>query len=295
MTAQALLFKISLILDPATKLGQKFNDSTAAITLTSASNASPIVIVTATNHGLVSGNQVYITGVATNTAANNTGSNPNWTITYISATSFSLDNSTGNGSGTGGTATPSLVGSVDGASFSRQRILDIYNQARMALFQAMDNALGLEEKITAISGTVIKTTGASNLTFTSGVASKPSGYLQTIRLTKSDGTQITVLPMSLYRQLKDKISATNLMVFEYGTTFESPDTATPLPPNGTNTYILWYFGISNFTLSDILGNTTVESFNENYYPIIIELAQAIASEQGTIAVNALAQKLIGVK
>jgi len=84
------------------------------------------------------------------------------------------------------------------------------------------------------------------------------------------------------------------MVFDYGTYFEGPSTSTTIMPNAA-TYILRYYGISNFTLSDILGNTTVESFNENYYPIIIDLAQAIASEQGTIAVNALAQKLIGVK
>ena len=291
MTALQLLFKINLILDPATKLGQKFNDSTAAISLTSASNASPIVIVTATNHGLVSGNQVYITGVATNTAANNTGSNPNWTITYVSATSFSLDNSTGNGSGTGGTATPALVGSVDGASFPRQRILDIYNQARMALFQAMDNVLSLEEKIIAISGTVIKKT---DLTFTSASAPKPTGFIQAIYLTDVSGDQITILPLSVFRELKDRHSVSNRMVFDYGTVFEAPSTSTTIIPNAA-TYILRYYGISSFTLSDILGGTTVETFNENYYPIIIELAQAIASEQGTIEVNALAQKLIGAK
>lgn len=291
MTAQQLLHRIQLVLDPATKNGQKFNDSTASISLTSASNASPIVIVTATNHGLVSGNQVYITGVATNTAANNTGSNPNWTITYINATSFSLDNSTGNGVGTGGTATPSLVGSVDGASFSRQRILDIYNQSRMALFQAMDNVFGLEEKIVAISGTVIKKT---DLTFAAGVASKPSGFIQAVYLTDVSGDQITILPQSLFRQLKDRHSVSNRMVFDYGTFFEAPSTSTTIMPNAA-TYILRYFGIDNFTLAQILAGTAVETFNENYYPIIIELAQAIASEQGTIEVNALAQKLIGAK
>lgn len=292
MTAQALLFKIQLLIDPATKNGQKFNDATAVLTVAGASNATPIVITTSANHGLVTGNQVYVTGVGGNTNANNTGANPNWTITKITDTTFSLDNSSGNSAWTsGGSVYPSLVGSVDGAAFARQRILDIYNQARMALFTAIDNSMDVSEKITAISGTVIKKT---DFTFASGVATKPTGYIQTVKLTDVNGAEITVLPLSLYRQLKDRISTTNRMVFDYGTTFESPDVATPIPPDAA-TYVLRYYGITDFTLSDILGNSTVETFNINYYPIIIELAQAIASEQGTIAVNALAQKLIGAK
>jgi len=60
-------------------------------TVTNATNASPIVI-TSTAHGLTTGTRVTITGVVGNTAANGT-----FVITNVSADTFSLDGSTGNG------------------------------------------------------------------------------------------------------------------------------------------------------------------------------------------------------
>jgi hypothetical protein len=68
--------------------------------VTGASNASPIVITTALAHGLKTGQQVAIASVGGNTAANG-----DWTVTRLSATTFSLDGSTGSGAYTsGGTA-----------------------------------------------------------------------------------------------------------------------------------------------------------------------------------------------
>lgn len=64
----------------------------------SSTNASPIVVTDA-SHGLATGDQVTVIGHATNTAANGT-----WTVTRVSANTFSLDGSTGNGVG-GGTGT----------------------------------------------------------------------------------------------------------------------------------------------------------------------------------------------
>lgn len=61
--------------------------------ITSSTNASPIV-VTATAHGYSTGDIVTIFGHATNTAANGT-----WTVTKVTADTFSLDGSTGNGVG----------------------------------------------------------------------------------------------------------------------------------------------------------------------------------------------------
>lgn len=59
--------------------------------VTGATNASPIVITSA-GHGLTTGTRVTITGVVGNTAANGT-----FVITNLSANTFSLDGSTGNG------------------------------------------------------------------------------------------------------------------------------------------------------------------------------------------------------
>src|SRR5262249_52402017 len=64
--------------------------------ITDASNTAPIVITSA-NHALTSGQQVVISGVIGNTAANNNfPANPaTWTITVIDANTFSLTGSTG--------------------------------------------------------------------------------------------------------------------------------------------------------------------------------------------------------
>lgn len=61
-------------------------------TVTGATNASPIVITTAVPHGIVTGDQVVVSGVTGNTAANGT-----FIITSLSATTFELNGSSGNG------------------------------------------------------------------------------------------------------------------------------------------------------------------------------------------------------
>lgn len=70
-------------------------------TITGASNAAPIVI-TDVAHGLETGDKVYVTGVGGNTAANNTYGTPHWTITKLTADTFELNGSTGNGAYTAG-------------------------------------------------------------------------------------------------------------------------------------------------------------------------------------------------
>lgn len=292
MTVQKLLYKLCISIDGAfrTVKGQLIQDSTSALTISTATAVNPSVITTTTAHGLKTGDQVYITGVATNTAVNNTLSNPNWTITVTGSTTFTVP-VLGNGSGTGGTATGALIGSVDGAKIPRQRLLDIYNQARMALFGAIDSTYSLSEKITSISGTIVKKT---DLTFSAGTATKPTGYIQAVMLTDVSNDQITIESFSKYRRTKDNHAVGNRIVYEYSTTLEAPSTSTTIMPNAA-TYILRYFGITDFTLTDVLGNSTAETFNDQYFSAILEIAQAIANEQGEQEINALALKLIGAK
>lgn len=74
--------------------------------ITGATNASPIV-VTITAHGYATGDQATIIGVLGNTAANGT-----WTITVLTANTFSLTGAVGNGAYTsGGTCTIRRIGS----------------------------------------------------------------------------------------------------------------------------------------------------------------------------------------
>jgi len=287
---QKNLLKLALVVDPRTKDGLVFNDSSSAVTISTATAVNPSVITTATAHGYSTGDKVTILAVATNTAVNNTVSNPYWQITVTGATTFTVP-VLGNGSGTGGTVTRALIGSVDGAKLPRQRLLDIYNQARMALFQAIDATYSLSEKITSISGTIVKKT---DLQFSGGIATIPTGYIKAVYLTDVSGNQITISPFTFYRRTKDLYSTTNRMVYEYSTTLEAPTTSTTIMPN-LSTYILRYFGITDFSISDVLGGSVTETFNDQYHSAILELAQAIFNEQGGKEVNDLALKLIGAK
>lgn len=67
------------------------------LTITNATNASPIQITTSAAHGLVNGVQVYVSGVGGNTAANGY-----FDVTVVDSTHFTLVGSTGNGAYTGG-------------------------------------------------------------------------------------------------------------------------------------------------------------------------------------------------
>lgn len=81
----------------STTLGQPVTPGCVQLPITGATNATPIVISTISPHTLIDGNTVTISGVLGNTAANGT-----WSISYISATTFSLVSSVGTGTYTGG-------------------------------------------------------------------------------------------------------------------------------------------------------------------------------------------------
>lgn len=183
--------------------------------------------------------------------------------------------------------------STDGGDkFTSQRIMDIYNEARLALANAIERYYPPKERARTISGTLKKKT---DLQFTSGVASKSSitGYIKYERLFNAAGTQITILPVSEMQETEDLNSASNPIVYDYTTSFaqKTPDTAIIAD---ASTYVLWYHGITNYTLSNVTAGTEVEEFNEDWIPAILQIAEAIAMEQGTKAVNALAQQLVYV-
>lgn len=87
--------------------------------VTGATNATPIVITTSAAHGYATGDTIAIASVAGNTAANGV-----WTITRLSATTFSLNTSVGNGAYTSGGSTASFkdnyyIRSIRGADLSQ--------------------------------------------------------------------------------------------------------------------------------------------------------------------------------
>ena len=95
--------------------------------LTSATNASPIVI-TSVGHGLSTGDRVRIESVIGNTAANGY-----WTVTKLTADTFSLNTSTGNAAYT------------SGGTFIK---LDVPEAIRAAILILASNAYAHRESIT---------------------------------------------------------------------------------------------------------------------------------------------------
>ena len=72
-------------------------DPVKPLTVVSATNTSPIVVVTSATHEMLTGQSIYITG-----ALGNTGANGSFVITRLDSVTFSLDGSVGNGTYTSG-------------------------------------------------------------------------------------------------------------------------------------------------------------------------------------------------
>lgn len=112
--------------------GKPGNESRlGALTVTGATNATPIEITTSAAHGLYTGDRVQIVGVRGNTAANGT-----WTITKTAASTFTLAGSVGNGAwAAGGTQTATYLGLMprvtlpdDGVDLRSAAALNIPNE-----------------------------------------------------------------------------------------------------------------------------------------------------------------------
>jgi hypothetical protein len=179
---------------------------------------------------------------------------------------------------------------IGGDKFQAADVVFAYNRARLQLYSAIDRSFTPDKKAAAIPGDVVTKT---DLSFSSGVAtlSTIAGYIKSEYLTDASGNQITILPVSQIQQAKGLETATNRMVFDYGTSLSALTGSTNVT-DGSD-YILRYYGITQYTTDTATDASTVESFNDVYHPIIIELAVAIANKQGTDEIDAMAMKLIG--
>lgn len=311
-TVQSLLTKFAQRVDPTAKgsstavAGQKFKAVADGTVITGAVTNGGLIRITAAGHGLVTNQYATIYNVGGVTAANNTAGNPAWLVTKISADIVDLQDSTfaGTYSGSGATITGCLVGSVDGIRFTRQRLLDIYNEARFVLFNALYETKGSDELSKYVYGTAL----AANLTFAYSSpytsAAIPSGYMRLIGITAYNATRIIVLPNNLLPETLPAshpyytTSATNLLAFQIGANFSiCGDFHTEAGDGSSSHYArLNYYGISPWTwITDVFPNTTVESFSPDVEPILIEIACALADEQSNADALALAKTLLNKK
>jgi hypothetical protein len=306
-TVQSVFGKFLNRVDPVAKgtsvtvAGQKFKTASEGIAIVSVATDGGVIKVTATNHGLPNGTYVTIVGASGTYAAsvNNTASNPAWIINDVVTDSFNLIGSTYTGAVTTGTIVPTMVGSVDGASKTRQRLLDIYNEARMVLFNILSETKTPFELDKLVCGTFTSTTATiAAYSAPYRIIAKPSGFLKLINLVDGAATplRIDVLPSSLLEDVRTSVtstytsSATNLLAFEVGANW------CIFGNFGTTPASVDYYGMTSWTwITDIYPNTTVESFRSDLEPILIEIACAIADEQSSADVNALAKMLLDKK
>lgn len=113
-------------------------------TVSNATNASPIVVTTSASHNLSTGDQILISGVQGNTAANG-----RWTVSVLSSTTFSLTGSTGNGNFTSA-----------GYWFQTQPRVSFDWSLKAGTRIVIDRGTATEEavEITAVAGTTLTTT-----------------------------------------------------------------------------------------------------------------------------------------
>ena len=127
----------------------------AAQTVTNATNDAPIVITTQHPHGLSSGAEVVVQNVTGNTAANNTATNPVWSVFVTGPTTFTLADSQGNASYTGGS-----TGTATPASTSVPFLLEELESTTSTLRAIQPLAVGFVTSVTSM----LAATGATNTT-----------------------------------------------------------------------------------------------------------------------------------
>lgn len=289
-TVQNTLLKLLLRIDPRTERQQLFQNSSGTFTITGAAdNGSGLIRITAAGHGLIDDNQVYITGITGTTEANNTAGNPSWLVTKISSSQFDLQGSTfTNVYVSGGSGTGALVGSVDGGRFSRQRQLDIYNEARMLMLTQNLELNGKDATLKLIHGAVVADT---SINFAGGVATIPTGFVQEILLNDPSGNKVSIIEARHIASVQNVESASNKFVYKAGTQLKA--LSTTYIANGT--YRIWYQGITDFVLSDVIGGTTVETIDEDMIPDLILIAEAVALEHGLVSPLELTRLLLAKK
>ena len=186
--------------------------------------------------------------------------------------------------------TSGTVGVNDGRQFPKQRLLDLYNQARYMLLEVLREVFESPDQYAEqVAGNVIKN---ATFAFSGGSANKPSSYVDTISLTTNAGLLIPVLQTTQLERIKDSLSVTNPAVFEYSATFVDPSGGTNVP-NGSN-YILYYIGMTPWVMADVTTGTAVEAFIETHHPRLIDIAAALCHEQGDTEVMALITQMLSL-
>lgn len=201
-------------------------------TVTLATNASPIVITSA-SHGFLTGSLIYISGVVGNTSANG-----KWVVTKIDNDTFSLNNSVGNGTYTSG-GSIYLLPNVD-EGLAPKKYVDINASRVITQIGTCSTASATTEKAVILSGFELQAGATILVTFTN----KNTVDAPTLNV-NSTGAR------TIYNESGVAVSANNPAYFPTGSTVEFTYDGTnwvfkkrelPGYVNGTSWYRQWTDG-----------------------------------------------------
>jgi hypothetical protein len=162
------------------------------VAITGATNVTPIVIQTATAHGITDVDVITVAGVGGNTAANNTLANPYWIAARVDATHLLLRGSAGNGAYT----SPGTVVRNDTYATIAEvtNIEDAGIQATLVETSAHDGNNWTSRVPTLLSGNTVRL----SLNLVPGHAThNPTTGLEYLLLTKTRRSYLLVFPDTL--------------------------------------------------------------------------------------------------
>lgn len=177
--------------------------------ITGATNATPIVITVAANSGLKTGDRVAIAGIT-----GNTGANGIWTVEAVTATTFKLLGSVGNGT-YGGTPrcaqvfdqTPTMKGHSAVLQMAGNLVgtVTLTAYASLAEFTANDNSL-LGTVVAPVVSSAVQ--GVTNTNATSASSSTKATSALVLAATNAGSEYEVVLPFILHAEVTAYTSGT---------------------------------------------------------------------------------------
>lgn len=172
--------------------------------ITGATNATPIVITVAANSGLKTGDRVAISGIT-----GNTGANGEWTLDYVTATTFQLRGSVGNGTYGG---SPRMALLFDQAPLMRNHnaVATLGGNAVATLlleaFESYDEfAAGDNSKLGSVSAPVL--TSAKSFVTNTTASSASSSTIASSSIVMAATAEGVPLPLKLPKYLRVSLSA----------------------------------------------------------------------------------------
>ena len=198
MYVQDAMYQFLSQYDLVTKEGQTIQANSAKFTITgAANNGSGLIRITASGHGLKTGDRAFIASVNGTVEANNSPSNTSWPVTWVSSSTFDLIGSTFTNAFTsspGAYGVGALVGTVDSDKLTKEQQLYYYNMARMALVEgarrvAAGNPVQME---TIIGGSIVTDALTWTRTGMKSIATRPVGIIKLFGITSHTGAQVVV-------------------------------------------------------------------------------------------------------